>query len=147
MSHLDDVLSQLSGRCTHGYHPAQRHSCTQTPSPAHVAAVADRLVTGRPWASTNRPEASAGEGSEWSLFVSVLRQSVRADGTVHQTDTRHLIRRRIPAKHVGLLWKRARREGLVVEAGHERSDDEHGKNAGRMEPFYELVGHQRGRPA
>lgn len=135
MTHLDDVLAATPGRCTHGYHPAQGHSCTY-PSPPAAA-----------WSTSPRASASAGEGSEWPLFVTILRRSVRADGTVHQTDTRHLLRGRIAPKHTGLLWKRARREGLVIEAGHERSDDEHGKNAGRMEPYYELVGHQRGRPA
>ena len=130
MSALDTYLAALPGRCTHGYHPKQRHSCTKTPSPA--------------WTSPQSPDSSAGE---WPFFVSVIRKVARADGTVHQGDVRPMIRGRIPAKHVGLLWKRARREGLVLEAGHERSDDELGKNAGRMEPYYRLSAAQRGRPA
>jgi hypothetical protein len=77
--------------------------------------------------------------SEWAIFTAALRQ-VAVDGIVHQSAMRRLIRGRIEPKHVGQMWRRARREGLVTEAGHERSDDELGKNAGRMEPYYELAG-------
>lgn len=146
MTHLDDILARVPGRCPHGFHPAQRHSCTQTPSPAHVAAVADRLVTGQPWAA-NRPRVNAGEGSEWTFFISVIRKVTRADGTLHQGDVRPLIRGRIPAKHIGQLWKRARNDGLIVDTGEwERSTDVEGRNGDKRCRVYALAG-QQGRPA
>ena len=46
----------------------------------------------------------------------------------------------IPPREIGRLYARAKREGLLVEVGTERSDDRKGKNAGRHEPVYELVG-------
>lgn len=76
-------------------------------------------------------------GSEWQLFLAALRQSVRADGTVHIKDVRPLIRKKIPAKHIGLLWRRARKEGLIEETGTwEQSDDTQGRNAHRVEMVY-----------
>lgn len=107
-----DYAATLPGRCKHGFHPERQPGlCTKCP-PAPT--------------------------DEWSLFLAALRQAVRDDSTVHASDMRRLIRGRIEPKHVGLCWRRARREGLVVEIGHERSDDERGKNAGRMEPYYRL---------
>ena len=75
-------------------------------------------------------------GGEWSLFVAALRASVREDGTVHACDVRPLVRGRIEPKHIGSSWRKARQSGLITEVGHERSDDEQGRNAGRMEPYY-----------
>lgn len=135
MSALDDFLTDLPGRCVHGYHPKQRHSCTDTPSPA--------------WAMHSAQPASnssAGAG-EWPFFVSVLRKVARADGTIHQGDVRPLIRGRIPAKHIGQLWKRARNDGLIVDTGEwERSTDVEGRNSDKRCRVYVLA-HQRGRPA
>lgn len=139
MTTLDDYLTALPGRCAHGYHPKQRHSCTQTPSPA------------RTW-STSSPgpqggDRNAGEGSEWSYFVSVIRKVARADGTVHQGDVRPLVRGRIPAKHIGSLYRRARNEGVLAETGEwERSTDVEGRNSDKRCRIYRLA-HQRGRPA
>lgn len=73
---------------------------------------------------------------EWAVFVAALKSSVRSDGTVHQSDVRPKIRGRIQPKHVGQLWRRAMRDGLISRAGYEESDDEKGRNAGRMEPYY-----------
>ncbi|HEY9353773.1 MAG TPA: hypothetical protein VIP28_11005 [Nocardioides sp.] len=127
---LDDYLAELPGRCVHGYHPKQRHSCTEPHSPA--------------WANPQSPESNAGE---WPFFVSVLRKVVRADGTVHQGDVRPLIRGRIPAKHIGSLYRRARNEGVLVETGDwERSTDVEGRNSDKRCRIYALA-HQRGRPA
>ena len=76
--------------------------------------------------------------SEWHTFTAALRTAVRDDGTVHACDVRPLVRGRIEPKHIGQSWRRARNEGLLVEVGHERSDDDQGRNRGRMEPYYEL---------
>lgn len=133
---LDTYLAALPGRCVHGYHPKQRHSCTQIPSSAPASAVADRSATGQPWAS-NVPSASAGE---WPLFVSVLRKVARDNGMVHQGDVRPLVRGRIPAKHIGQLWKRARNDGLIVDTGEwERSTDVEGRNGDKQCRIYRLA--------
>lgn len=132
---LDDYLAALPDRCVHGYHRKQRHSCTGTPSPQGS------------WTSPTRPRASDQPGGEWPFFVSVLRKVVRADGTVHQGDVRPLIRGRIPAKHIGTLYKRARNEGVIVETGDwERSTDVEGRNSDKRCRIYRLAG-QRGIPA
>lgn len=75
---------------------------------------------------------------EWATFKAALIKARRVDGTVHQCDVRPHIRGVIEPKHVGQMWRRARSEGLVAELGHERSNDTAGRNAGRMEPYYEL---------
>jgi hypothetical protein len=107
-------LDRLPGRCPSGYDLRTQHG------PAAYQCSCDAA------------------DDEWSVFVAAVRSSARADGSVHQCDVRPLIRGRIEPKHIGQMWKRARRERLLVEVGHERSDDEPGKNAGRMEPYYEL---------
>lgn len=78
------------------------------------------------------------ETSEWAIFRAALRKAARDDGSVHQADVRPLIRGRIEPKHIGTLYRRARTEGLLREIDHERSDDLAGRNAGRLEPVYEL---------
>ncbi|WP_436699922.1 hypothetical protein [Nocardioides sp. BYT-33-1] len=90
--------------------------------------------TAREVEEVNLPPSDA----EWSTFTAALRLARRADGTVHQCDVRPHIRGRIEPKRIGQLWRRARSERLVVEVGHERSNDIEGRNAGRMEPYYEL---------
>lgn len=77
-------------------------------------------------------------GTDWHTFVTALKQAVRDDGTVHACDVRPLVRGRIAPKHIASCYRSARQSGLLVEAGHERSNDERGRNAGRMEPYYEL---------
>lgn len=104
-------LAGRGDRCDHGYAPEQ-----------HPA------ICG----------CGTGPASEWALFTAALREAVRDDGSVHQRDVRPRIRGRIEPKHIGQLWRKARDEGLVREAGHERSDDAAGRNAGRMEPYYFL---------
>ena len=74
---------------------------------------------------------------EWDLFVTVLRSAAR-DGRVHQSAVRPLLRGRMQAKHIGLAYRRAIREGLLREVTRERSDDEHGRNTNKWEPVYEL---------
>lgn len=75
--------------------------------------------------------------SEWAVFVAALKAAA-VDRVVRQSKVRPLIRGRIEPKHIGLAYKRAIREGLLVERTPERPDDELGKNAGRWEPTYEL---------
>ena len=107
MTTLDAYLAARPDRCPLGFHLSQHpHFCGCT------------------------------DMSEWAVFLAAVRAVVRDDGTVHQCDVRPKIRGRIQPKHVGILWRRAKSEGLVAEAGHERSDDLAGRNAGRMEPYY-----------
>lgn len=110
----------------------------------------DRYLTARPdrcgGCGHHAPTQGHGEfcvvapSDEWVIFVAALRSVVRADKTVHACDVRPIIRGRIEPKRIGQAWKRARSVGLLVELGHERSDDDQGRNRGRMEPFYELRG-------
>lgn len=110
---LETALRELPGRCPGcGYHVAtQGHGGDCAP-----VAPAD----------------------EWALFTAALKTVARADGTVHACDVRPLTHGRIEPRRLSSLWKRARREGLLTEAGHERSDDVAGRNAHRMEAYYEL---------
>lgn len=80
----------------------------------------------------------AGGTSEWQIFYDALRRARRDDGTIHASDVRRVLGTRIAPRKVGTLYRRARNDGLIVEAGHERSDDHKGKNAGRLEPYYEM---------
>lgn len=77
------------------------------------------------------------EMSEWVIFTAALRDSARA-GKVHQSDMRPRIRGRIEPKHIGQLYARAKREGLLVEVDREKSNDEAGRNTNKWEPIYEL---------
>lgn len=83
------------------------------------------------------PCAPVAPDSEWATFLMALRKAA-VDGVVRQAKVRPLIRGRIEPKHIGQQYKRAIREGVLVERAPERSDDELGKNAGRWEPTYEL---------
>lgn len=74
--------------------------------------------------------------TEWSIFLQALRTAVRPDQTVHACDVRPLVRDRVAPRTISTFYRRARAEHLLDEAGHERSDDVRGKNAGRLEPFY-----------
>lgn len=74
---------------------------------------------------------------EWATFTAALRQA-SVGGVVHQSAVRPIIRGRIEPKHIGRCYSRAKREGLLVEIGHDESNDQIGKNAGRLEPRYEL---------
>lgn len=79
------------------------------------------------------------ESGEWATFVTALRKVASTHaGRVEWTYVRPLIRDHIQHKHVGQLTQRAKREGLLVEVDITRSKDERGKNAGRLEPVYEL---------
>lgn len=74
---------------------------------------------------------------EYAIFKAAV-MSAAVNGVVHQAAVRPIIRGRIEPNRIGGCYRRARAEGLLVEIDHERSDDHIGKNAGRMEPRYEL---------
>lgn len=104
---LDHFLASMDTRCPSGYDLATQHP--------HLC-----------------PDCPV---DEWAVFLDAVRRSVR-DGRVHLSDLRPKLRGRIAPKHIGLMVRRARAEGLLVEVAHERSDDVQGRNAGRMEPLY-----------
>lgn len=81
---------------------------------------------------------AAGVSDNWPAFLAVLRQAVRPDGTVHQSDVRPLVRDRFAPKVIASLYRRARADRVLVEIGTERSNDVAGRNAGRHEPYYRL---------
>lgn len=74
---------------------------------------------------------------EWKIFTAALR-AVAVGGRVHQAAVRPRIRGRIKPKHIGQMYARARREGLLVEVTREKSDDTAGRNTHHLEPVYEL---------
>ena len=79
------------------------------------------------------------EAGEWAAFVAALR-SAAVDGIVHQSAVRPLIRGRIYHKHIGQLYSRARREGLLTPVGEEPSKDVAGRNTHHRSPVYRLRG-------
>lgn len=104
-----DALALLPGRCAHGYHVTQRTLC-ETCTP-----------------------------TEWSLFRNAVLAAARPDGTVHANDLRPLIRDRIAPKHVGLMYRRAKADGLLVDTGiKEPSTDTQGRNADKDARIYRL---------
>jgi hypothetical protein len=106
---LDAYLRARSDRCAHGFHLTTQH-----------------------------PElCSCTEGGEWATFVRAVRQAADAQGVVSQTRVRPLIAS-IPAKHRGLLYRRARKAGLLVEAGSEPSTDTAGRNGDKDQRVYKL---------
>jgi hypothetical protein len=112
--HLTAFLASLPGRCEHGWHKSQ--GC---PDCAPAAPVDDKA-------------------SAYRLFCEALSAAVRADGTVHACDVRPLTRGRIAPRLLSRCWGQAINEHLLVEAGHERSNDVASRNSHRMEPYYEL---------
>lgn len=100
-------------------------------------ALPDRCSLG--FAEIHHPQFCAcDEMGEWAIFSRALRSVVRADGTVHVNDVRPLVRGRIPAKHIGGLWRRAKTLGLVRDTGRwEESTDERGRNSDKLARIYE----------
>ena len=76
--------------------------------------------------------------AEWLLFVEALHRVVGADGLVHQHDVRPLIRGRVHHKHIGLFYRRARKDRLLIPVDEERSTDARGRNTHHASPIYEL---------
>lgn len=77
-------------------------------------------------------------GDEWSIFTAALRQVARPNGEVHQDDVRPLIRGRIEAKHIGMLYRRAKSEHLLTYLRKEPSGDVAGRNTHHDSPVYQL---------
>ena len=79
--------------------------------------------------------------SEWSIFRAAVLAAARADGTVHQSDVRPLIRGRVAPKHVGTFYRRAKADRLIRDTGErEPSDDVAGRNADKLDRVYALAG-------
>lgn len=90
------------------------------------------------------------EMSEWVVFTDALarvavtsttcrRPRCDVSGThVHQDAMRPIIRGRIEPKHIGLIYKRAKSEGLLKPADKEPSGDTTGRNTHHDSPVYEL---------
>ena len=102
-----------------------------------LANLGDRCAYG--YAPIQHPALCACEHSEWAVFTRALSTAARKsrDGLVHQGDVRPLIAA-IPHKHRGLLYRRARTEGLLVERGMEPSTDAAGRNTDKLSRVYEL---------
>lgn len=99
----------LPGRCDNGFHIATQHPAL----------------------------CKCGAG-EWSVFVAALRTAA-ADGVVHQSAVRPLIRGRVLPKHVGQMYRRAKTEGLLVDTGdREPSNDVAGRNTDKLDRIYRL---------
>lgn len=113
------------------------HQVPVDPAITRQRAAINNLAAGLT-ATPTQPQ-TVGTSDEWALFVAAVREAARPGGAVHQCDVRPLIRGRVQPKHIGLLYRRAVTEGLLVRLGYEESDDLQGKNAGRMEPVYELL--------
>ncbi len=109
---LQDWLAAREDRCTHGYAREQH--------PDFCAC-------------------STGGASEWATFKAALRTAARPDGTIHQTDVRPLIQR-IPHKHRGTLYRKARTVGLIELVGKEPSTDAAGRNTDKDQKVYRLAG-------
>lgn len=78
-------------------------------------------------------------GSEWSVFAAAVRKVARADGTVHQSDVRPLIRGKVAPKSVGQMYRRAKSEGLLRDTGErEPSNDARGRNLDKLDRIYSL---------
>lgn len=103
-------LDRLPGRCEHGF------------------------------ADVHHPAfCNCSERGEWVTFVRALKAAaaLSPDGLVHQTHMRPLIAA-IPHKHRGLLYRKARRLGLIAEVGREDSTDRAGRNTDKAQRIYEL---------
>ena len=66
---------------------------------------------------------------EFERFCAMLRQAADAAGRIDQTALRRLTRGSFEPKHIGQLTRRARRERVIEQVGHEPSTDVSGGNA------------------
>lgn len=111
---LTDYVANLPGRCPHGFAPEQH--------PQFCACTAKSA------------------DAEFAIFVAALHvaASSHPDGLISQTAVRPLIQR-IPHKHRGQLYRKARTAGLIEVAGKEPSTDEAGGNTDKDQRVYRLV--------
>ncbi|MGZ4521033.1 MAG: hypothetical protein ACXVGA_06770 [Mycobacteriaceae bacterium] len=110
MTDLTTWARTQPGRCPSGFAPVQHPTLCGCPS--------------------SKPD-------EWQIFLTAVR-SVARGGRVHQGDVRPLLRGRVQPKHVGQLYARAKREGLLIPVGKEPSNDTAGRNTHHDSPIYEL---------
>lgn len=81
------------------------------------------------------------ELGEYAVFLRVLADSVRPDGTVHVNDTRTALRESIvEPKHVGPYWQKARAEKLIRQVALEDSNDADGHNTHQKARVFEWLG-------
>ena len=110
---LQEWLAAREDRCPHGFAASQHPrycSCT-----------------------------SKSESAEFAIFVAALHTAaaMHPDGLISQTKVRPLIQR-IPPKHRGLLYRKARAAGLIEEVGKEPSTDEAGGNTDKDQKVWKL---------
>lgn len=65
--------------------------------------------------------------------------SAAHDGLVNPNDVRPLIPEWVPSRAVGVIYRRLRQEGVLVEHDHVRSTDLKGRNSGKLVPRYRLA--------
>lgn len=120
---LDAYLAQRPDRCPQGFAQVQHDGGLCSCAGANLKARGQAVTS----------------ADEWHIFTAAIRQAAAQspDGKVHQTAVRPLIAA-IPPKHRGLLYRRARNEGLLVEAGWEQSTDIAGRNGDKQQRYYEL---------
>lgn len=82
------------------------------------------------------------ELGEYAVFLRILVDAVRADGTLHVNDTRTPLRdhKLIQPKHVGPMWQRARAEKLIRQLGLEDSTDAEGHNTHQTSRYFAWLG-------
>jgi hypothetical protein len=61
------------------------------------------------------------------------------DGIVNPNIVRSLIPDWVPAKTVGVIYQKLRRDGTLVEFDHIRSNDVRGRNSGKLVPRYKVA--------
>ena len=61
------------------------------------------------------------------------------DGMVNPNLVRSLIPEWVPAKTIGVIYQKLRRDGTLVEFDHVRSNDVRGRNSGKLIPRYKVA--------
>lgn len=85
-------------------------------------------------------ERIAKPADEWAYFLGVIRKvAAEHNGRVDWTHVRPQLRGRVQHKHIGQLTRRAKHLGLLVAEKYQPSQDDVGKNTGRLEPVYRLT--------
>lgn len=108
------------------------------PSPtldAYLAADPTRCAHG--YAPNQHPGLCGCGDAEWHIFTRALKLAADDAALVSQTRMRPLLRG-IEPKHIGQLYRRARKDGLIEVAGWEPSTDVAGGNADKQQRLYRL---------
>jgi hypothetical protein len=61
------------------------------------------------------------------------------DGLVNPNDVRPLIPEWVPPRAIGVIYRRLRQDGTLIEHDHVRSTDLKGRNVGKLVPRYRLA--------